>query len=235
MKVLAINGSPNRHGCTDKAMSYVIEELEKAGIEVDYVHIGAKAIQGCVACYKCQYEPIGQCYIKNDIINECIEKMKEADGLLIGCPVYFSGINGQMKSFMDRFIYANPYISNKVGAAVVSLRRTGGSDTFHQLNNYLQLRNMIIPNNRYMNIIHGMRPQDLEEDYEGVQIMKTLGINMAWLMKCVELGKKEYGVPKLDTRVRTHFVREYSVLPEKQYYLGEKEELAAQEGAKAEE
>lgn len=221
MKVLAFNGSPNKAGCTDRAMRYVIEELEKEGIEVEYIHIGAKAVQGCVACYRCQKNPTGHCAIGNDFINEYIDKMKDADGLLIGAPVYFSGINGTMKAFLDRFIYPNPYLQNKVAAAVVSLRRTGGSDTFHQLNNYLQLRNMIIPSNRYFNVIHGMEASEVEQDLEGVQIMKTLGKNMAWLMKCVELGKKEYGVPKLDTRIRTNFIKDSHVLPEEQKYFGE--------------
>lgn len=206
MKVLAINGSPNKEGCTYTAIRIMADELEKQGIEVEIVHVGNKVIRGCTACNACSRMEESKC-IFDDIVNECIEKTKEVDGIIIGSPVHYSGIAGSMKSFLDRFFYAGAHLQYKVGAAVASLRRSGGVDTFHQLNNYLNLANVVITPSHYWNVIHGSNAQEVMKDEEGVQIMKTLGQKMAWLMKSIDNSKDEIPLPQIDERVWTNFIR----------------------------
>ncbi len=204
MKVLAINGSPHEKGCTFTAISLLAEELKRQKIETEIVSIGTKPLQGCIACGKCREN--GLC-IFDDIVNVCIKKMKEADGIIIGSPVYYSGISGQMKSFLDRFFYAGPDLRFKVGVAVTSLRRSGGVDTFHQLNNFFNLAQVITVPSFYWNVIHGSTPDETLQDLEGVQIMRTLGKNMAWLLKAVSQAKETLPLPEQDTRVFTNFIR----------------------------
>ena len=204
MKVLAINGSPHEKGCTFTAISLLAEELKRQKIETEIVSIGTKPLQGCIACGKCREN--GLC-IFDDIVNVCIKKMKEADGIIIGSPVYYSGISGQMKSFLDRFFYADPDLRFKVGVAVTSLRRSGGVDTFHQLNNFFNLAQVITVPSFYWNVIHGSTPDETLQDLEGVQIMRTLGKNMAWLLKAVSQAKETLPLPEQDTRVFTNFIR----------------------------
>ena len=204
MKVLAINGSPHEKGCTFTAISLLAEELKRQKIETEIVSIGTKPLQGFIACVKCREN--GLC-IFDDIVNVCIKKMKEADGIIIGSPVYYSGISGQMKSFLDRFFYAGPDLRFKVGVAVTSLRRSGGVDTFHQLNNFFNLAQVITVPSFYWNVIHGSTPDETLQDLEGVQIMRTLGKNMAWLLKAVSQAKETLPLPEQDTRVFTNFIR----------------------------
>lgn len=204
MKVLAINGSPHEKGCTFTAISLLAEELKRQKIETEIVSIGTKPLQGCIACGKCREN--GLC-IFDDIVNVCIKKMKEADGIIIGSPVYYSGISGQMKSFLDRFFYVGPDLRFKVGVAVTSLRRSGGVDTFHQLNNFFNLAQVITVPSFYWNVIHGSTPDETLQDLEGVQIMRTLGKNMAWLLKAVSQAKETLPLPEQDTRVFTNFIR----------------------------
>lgn len=204
MKVLAINGSPHEKGCTFTAISLLAEELKRQKIETEIVSIGTKPLQGCIACGKCRENAL---CIFDDIVNVCIKKMKEADGIIIGSPVYYSGISGQMKSFLDRFFYAGPDLRFKVGVAVTSLRRSGGVDTFHQLNNFFNLAQVITVPSFYWNVIHGSTPDETLQDLEGVQIMRTLGKNMAWLLKAVSQAKETLPLPEQDTRVFTNFIR----------------------------
>lgn len=206
MKVLAINGSPHKNRCTYTAIKIMAEELEKKGIEVEIIHIGDKPIRGCTGCGACSKIEDKKC-IFDDVVNQCIEKSKSADGIIIGSPVHFSGIAGSMKSFLDRFFCAGSHLQYKVGAAVASLRRSGGVDTFHQLNNYFNLANIIITPSQYWNVVHGIKPEEVMQDMEGVQILQNLGRNMAWLMEVIDKGKKTIDLPETEKRIKTNFIR----------------------------
>ena len=204
MKVIAINGSPDPRGCTYTAINLIADELKKEGIDTEILQIGTAPVQGCIACGKCGEN--GRC-IFDDLVNVCLDKLKEADGIIIGTPVYYSGISGQLKSFLDRLFYAGPDLRFKVGTAVASLRRSGGVDVFHQLNNYYNLAQVITVPSFYWNVIHGKSPEETMQDLEGVQIMKGLGRNMAWLMKAVANEKKATPLPKEEPRIYTNFIR----------------------------
>ncbi|XOQ48845.1 MAG: 2-amino-4-deoxychorismate dehydrogenase [Eubacteriales bacterium] len=204
MKVLAINGSPHEKGCTYTAIRLVADELEKQGIETELVQVGKLPVRGCIGCRTCKDNK--RC-VFDDIVNECIDKSKDADGILLGSPVYYSGIAGSMKCFLDRFFYAGPYLHYKVGAAVVSARRAGTVETFQQLNNYFNLRNIVIVPSHYWNEVHGSNAEDVMKDEEGVQIMRTLGRNMAWLLKTMEYGKNAVPLPEQEEVIHTNFIR----------------------------
>lgn len=204
MKVLAINGSPHEKGCTYTAIRLVADELEKQGIETKLVQVGKLPVRGCIGCRTCKDNK--RC-VFDDIVNECIDKSKDADGILLGSPVYYSGIAGSMKCFLDRFFYAGPYLHYKVGAAVVSARRAGTVETFQQLNNYFNLRNIVIVPSHYWNEVHGSNAEDVMKDEEGVQIMRTLGRNMAWLLKTMEYGKNAVPLPEQEEVIHTNFIR----------------------------
>ena len=188
-----------------------MKQLEDAGIETEMVHVGKEQIRGCVACMGCLKKQDECCVLKDDPVNEWIQKMKEADGILIGSPVYFAGVAGTMKAFLDRAFFVTGVngvmLRHKVGAAVVAVRRSGGLPTFHGLNHYIQYQEMLIPSTNYWNVAHGMMPGELEKDEEGVQIMEVLGKNMAWLMRLVEHGKEAIPAPEPCRKVLTNFVR----------------------------
>lgn len=209
MKVVAFNGSPKKEGNTYHAIKMVTDELEKEGIEIEIIHVGNKTIRGCLACNTCARNKNEKCIVDNDEVNEWIQKMKEADGIILGSPVHYSSIGGTMKSFLDRAFYvANTGIlRHKVGAAVVAVRRSGGVTTFNQLNNYINYAEMLMPNSNYWNVIHGTSPGEAIGDEEGRQIMKVLGKNMAWLMKLVENGKGKVKEPERENKVFTNFIR----------------------------
>jgi multimeric flavodoxin WrbA len=185
MKVVAFNGSPKSQGNTYWALKMVTEELEKEGIETEIIHVGSQTIKGCQACNACAKNRSEQCIIENDPVNQWIEKMLAADGILLGSPVHFSGIAGTMKSFLDRAFYitGNGLLRHKVGAAVVAVRRSGGVTTFDQLNHYLHYAQMLVPTSNYWSVIHGRAPGEVGQDEEGKQTMRLLGRNMAWLLK----------------------------------------------------
>lgn len=204
MKVLAINGSPHEQGCTYTAIRLVADELEKQGIETEIVQVGKLPVRSCIGCRACKESK--RC-VFDDIVNECIDKSKDADGILLGSPVYYSGIAGSMKCFLDRFFYAGSYLHYKVGAAVVSARRAGTVETFQQLNNYFNLRNIVIAPSHYWNEVHGSNAEDVMKDEEGVQIMRTLGRNMAWLLKTMEYGKNAVPLPEQEEVIHTNFIR----------------------------
>ncbi|MDF2879004.1 MAG: reductase, partial [Clostridia bacterium] len=169
-----------------------------------------KVIRGCIACGQCVKNKDEKCSI-GDEVNGWLQKMKEADGIILGSPVHYSAIAGTMKSFLDRAFYVagvnNSMLRHKVGAAVVAVRRSGGVPTFEQLNNYINYSEMLMPTSNYWNVIHGTRPGDALQDEEGVQIMRVLGKNMAWLMKLAEAGKGKVEEPEKERKVFTNFIR----------------------------
>jgi len=205
MNVIAFNGSPHQDGVVAKGISIMKKELEKEGISVELIHVGGMSIHGCMDCRKCR--EIGHCVIEGDIVNECFEKIKKADGVILGSPVYYGSIAGTFKSFLDRLFFPGPDMSYKVGATVVSLRRSGGITTFHQLNNYLNLSQIIITPGLYWEVIHGNSQEELAQDEEGLQLMEVQGRNMAWLIKALSAGKKEIPPPAPVKRKRTNFIR----------------------------
>ena len=211
MKVVAINGSPHKEGNTFHALNMVGTELIAAGIEFEIIHIGHKEIHGCMACNNCSKNRDEKCSIKKDDLNDWIQKLKNADGILIGSPVYYAGIPGTMKCFLDRVFYVAGSNGNlfrhKVGAAVVAVRRSGGTATFDSLNHYLLYSEMILATSSYWNVIHGTGPGEVENDAEGVQIMQTLGRNMAWILKMKEATKETLDEPKKVRKVMTNFIR----------------------------
>jgi len=205
MKVILINGSPNARGCTYTALSEVAKTLNIEGIETEMIHVGQKDIRGCIGCRKCKRS--GQC-VFNDIVNETAIKFKECDGIVIGSPVYFASANGTLISFIDRLFYSsNCDKSMKVGAAVVSARRGGNSATFDELNKYFTISSMPVAASQYWNCVHGYTPEDVRKDEEGMQIMRTLGRNMAFLIKSIQLGKEKYGLPEKEKFTPTNFIR----------------------------
>jgi len=211
MKVIAINGSPRATGNTFHALRMAGEQIEARGIDFEIIHIGNKAVRGCLACGKCRENQNEKCVITSDPLNEWVQKMKQADGIILGSPVYYSGIPGTMKSFLDRVFYVSGSNGNlfrhKVGAAVVALRRSGGSSTLDSLMHYLSYSEMILATSNYWNIIHGRTPGEVEQDAEGVQIIKLLGDNMAWLLTLREQTKDSIPAPDPVQKVMTSFIR----------------------------
>ena len=205
MKVLLINGSPNRNGCTYTALSEVASILENEGIETEIIQVGNKDIRGCIGCRRCK--TTGKC-VFDDIVNEIAPRFQECDGLVIGSPVYYASANGTLISFLDRLFYSTPGDKTmKVGAAVVSARRGGCSATFDELNKYFTISGMPVASSQYWNSVHGNTPDEVRQDKEGLQVMRALGRNMAFLIKSIALGKEKYGLPETEERVSTNFIR----------------------------
>ena len=205
MKILLINGSPKKEGNTFIALSEVQKTLETEGIETEMIHVGHKDIHGCIACLKCR--ETGKCVFK-DIVNEVAEKFKEADGIVVGSPVYYASPNGTLLSFLDRLFYSTPFDkSMKVGAAVAVARRSGTTATFDVLNKYFTISNMPIVPSQYWNNVYGRMPGEATQDAEGLQTMRQLARNMAFLVKSIQLGKEKYGLPKKEEWNPTHFIR----------------------------
>lgn len=211
MKVVAINGSPHKEGNTYHALMEIGKQLQESNIELEILHIGNKAVRGCLACGGCAKNKNEKCVITTDPLNEWIQKMKDADGIILASPVYYAGIPGTMKSFLDRAFYVSSSNGNlfrqKVGAAVVVLRRTGGSYTFDGLNHYLNYSEMILATSNYWNIAHGAAPGEVLQDAEGMQIIQVLGRNMAWLLKMRELTKDMLPSPAPVAKAMTNFIR----------------------------
>ncbi|MBS1368328.1 MAG: flavodoxin family protein [Lentisphaeria bacterium] len=205
MKVLLVNGSPHVHGCTRTALSEVAGELEKNGIETEIFHIGNRAIRGCIACGKCAES--GKCIFTDDSVNTAIDKFRAADGIVVGSPVYYAAPNGALCAFLDRvFFMKSGFYAYKPAAAVVSCRRGGATAAFDRLNKYFTISNMPIVSSQYWNMVHGNTPDEVKQDLEGLQIMRTLGKNMAWLLKCI--GKAQIPPPEREPQVWTNFIRE---------------------------
>lgn len=204
MKIIAFNGSPHSGGVVAGGISVMKKELEKEDISVEVIHVGNKAVRGCLDCGRC--ETLGHCAVEGDMVIECAEKLKSADGIILGSPVYYGGIAGTFKSFLDRLFFPGPDMRYKVGATVASVRRTGGLAVFHQLNNYLNLAEVIITPGVYWDVIHGNTQEELSEDAEGLHIMEVQGRNMAWLLKALAAGKKETAPPPPLQRKWTNFI-----------------------------
>ncbi|MBP9598841.1 MAG: flavodoxin family protein [Desulfobacter sp.] len=211
MKVVGFNGSPNKKGNTACSLNMVFEELENAGIETEMIHVGKKKIQGCTACLDCVKKRNQACSLDDDPVNEWIQKIKAADGILLGSPVHFSGVAGTMKSFLDRAFFVasvnGGLFRNKVGAAVAAVRRSGGISTVDSLNHYINYSEMVMPSSNYWNVAHGLAPGQVMQDGEGKQIMAVLGKNMAWLMKIMEHGKEQFPPPEPVAKIMTNFIR----------------------------
>lgn len=206
MKVILVNGSPHYKGCTYTALEEVEKALNAEGIETEIFWIGIRPLPGCVDCGNCK--ETGRCAFE-DSVNIFVDKAKEADGFIFGSPVHFASATGAITSFMDRaFIVGSSILANKPAAAVVSCRRGGATATFDQLNKYFAIRCMPIVSSQYWNQVHGNTPEQVREDLEGMQTMRTLGRNMAWILKCIEAGRKVgIDVPKREPVVKTNFIR----------------------------
>lgn len=207
MKVLLINGSPNPEGCTYTALNEIARELEKAGIGHEFAQIGKKPVQGCMACYKCKQNADGHCVFNHDVVNGVIDQINAADAVVIGSPVYYAGLSGQLKSMLDRAFFAGQNFANKLGAAIVNCRRGGASAAFDQINHYFTISKMHVVSSQYWNQVHGFTPDDVRKDLEGLQTMRTLAVNMAWLLKCMEAGDNA-GIPRpvYEPAIMTNFI-----------------------------
>ena len=206
MKVLLINGSPKKEGCTYTALSVVAKALNEEGIETEIFHVGNKPIAGCMGCGFCR--KTGKCKF-DDTVNECASKAKEADGIIVGSPVHYASASGMITSFMDRlFFSSSAALQYKPAAVVASARRAGTTATLDQLSKHFTISNMPLVSSCYWNMVHGNTPEDVMQDLEGLQIMRTLGRNRAWLLKSIEAGKKAgVQMPIKEDKIKTSFIR----------------------------
>ena len=209
MKVLLLNGSPHEKGCTYTALREVAVTLEQNRIETEIIQLDRHTTAGCVGCRVCQREERKNECSQQDMVNEIGARLDEFDAIVLGSPVYYAGPNGQFLAFLDRLFYSHGRkMAGKLGAAVVSCRRGGSTAAFDRLNKYFTISNMPVVSSQYWNQVHGNTPEEIMQDKEGLQVMRTLGTNMAWLLKCIEAGKKA-GVPEpsYEERVATNFIR----------------------------
>jgi multimeric flavodoxin WrbA len=210
MKVLLVNGSPHREGCTFTALSEVAKTLGEEGVETQIFQIGTKPVSGCLACQKCL--ELGKCVI-NDRVNECLEIADRYDGFVFGTPVYYASANGAMSAFMDRLFISNLCSGKecfylKPAAAVISARRAGTTATFDQINKYFTISQMLVVSSQYWNMVHGNTPEEVRQDIEGLQTMRTLARNMAFMLKCKEAGLKVgVSLPRREEVIETNFIR----------------------------
>lgn len=206
MKVILVNGSPHEKGCTHRALLEIENTLKAGGVDTEILWLGTAPISGCRGCLACA--KLGRCVL-DDIVNEFAAKLIEADGLVFGSPVHYAAASGAITSFMDRLFYAyGKKMAGKPACAVFSCRRGGASASFDQLNKYFTISSMPIVAGQYWNMVHGSTPSDVEQDGEGLQVMRSLGRNMAWLLSCIEAGK-EKGIhfPEKEAPIRTNFIR----------------------------
>ena len=211
MKVILVNGSPNKNGCTYTALCEVEKTLNEADIETEIFWIGTKPIIGCTACMKCREK--GKCTFDKDVVNEFTEKAYEADGFIFGSPVYYAGATGAITSFLDRAFFSNSQghgleaFKHKPASVICSARRGGTTATYDQLNKYLGISQMPIISSFYWNMVHGNTPEEVKQDLEGLATMRQLGRNMAFFLKCIEAGKKEGLVPEEEPKIAFNFIR----------------------------
>lgn len=204
MRVLLINGSPNKKGCTYTALSQVAQELEQNDVEAEIFHIGMKPVAGCIGCGKCKNT--GRCFM-DDTVNQALEKAESADGFVFGTPVYFASPNGSMISFLDRMFYAGNF-AHKPAAVIASARRAGTTASLDVLLKYPCYMEMPVVSAHYWNMVHGNTPEDVMQDLEGLHTMRTIGRNMAWLLKCIEAGRQQDILPvKMESKPWTNFIR----------------------------
>ena len=206
MKVLLLNGSPHEKGCTYTALHEIAETLKKDGVDAEILWLGTDAVKSCAACGACR--KLRKCAYE-DIVNTVIAKLASCDGLVIGSPVHYAAASGQVTAVMDRVFYAaSALLRHKPGAAIVSARRGGTTAAFDQLNKYFTIAQMPIVSSRYWNMVHGNTPEEVMQDEEGIAIMRTLGHNMAWLIKSIQAGKDAgLALPERETGVFTNFIR----------------------------
>ena len=209
MKVMMVNGSPHAKGNTFLALDEMGRVFEQDGIAVEMVHIGNKAIRGCIACGSCAAKK--KC-VFDDLVNETADIFAQSDGIVIGSPVYYASANGTLISYLDRLFFSTQMgqcfdKTMKVGASVVIARRGGLSATFDELNKYFTMNNMPVASSQYWNSAHGREPGEVLKDGEGMQTMRTLARNMVFLMKSIALGKEKYGLPEKEAWIPTHFIR----------------------------
>ncbi|MDR0902847.1 MAG: flavodoxin family protein [Opitutaceae bacterium] len=206
MNVLLINGSPNARGCTYTALSEAGKALNARGVKTEWFQLGKKPVRGCVACGKCR--KLGRCVFDDDGANACIDMLARADGVVVGSPVYYASANGALCALLDRvFRAAGRTFAGKPAAAVVSCRRGGASAAFDRLNKYFTISEMPVVASQYWNAVHGNIPEEVRQDAEGLQIMRTLGGNMAWLLASLAAGKTTVALPEKEPRVMTNFAR----------------------------
>lgn len=206
MKVILINGSPHQNGCTNRALTEIANTLQAQGIDAEIHWLGSDAIAGCRGCGACA--KLGKCIVE-DRVNELAPLIREADGVVFGSPVHYAAASGSITAFMDRLFYtSSKALAGKPACAVFSCRRGGASAAFDQLNKYFTISSMPIVSGQYWNMVHGSKPEDVEQDLEGLQVMRSLGRNMAWLLSCIEAGK-EKGIcfPEKEPPIRTNFIR----------------------------
>jgi multimeric flavodoxin WrbA len=203
-KVLLLNGSPHAQGCTATALEEMIGVFRQEGIETELIQVGSKSIRGCIACGKCHQT--GKC-VFDDLVNETASKLLAADGLVVGSPVYYGSPNGSILSFMDRLFYSTGEIpmNDKVGAAVVSCRRGGNTASFDVLNKYFSIRGMPIATSTYWNQVHGFTAEDVKKDLEGLQTMRNLARNMAFMIRAIADAKEKYALPQMEHDSFTSF------------------------------
>jgi len=205
MKVLLINGSPKKNGNTAYALNQMAEVFAAQRVETEILHIGSQAIRGCIACGTCSKK--GQC-VFDDAVNEAAPKFREADGIVVGSPVYYASANATLVAFLDRLFYSTSFDKRmKVGASVVVARRGGCSATFDELNKYFTISGMPVASSTYWNSVHGRTPGEAEQDAEGIVTVRNLAKNMAFLMKSIALGKETFGLPEYEPRQMTNFIR----------------------------
>lgn len=206
MKVILVNGSPKEKGCTNRALEEVASALNQNGIDTEIFHIGTEPLAGCTGCGACANT--GKC-IYDDAVNRFAEKAETADGFIFGSPVHYAAASGALTSFLDRAFYsAGGKMRGKLGASVLSCRRGGASASFDQLNKYFTINSMPVVSSQYWNQIHGNTPAEVEQDLEGLQTMRTLGKNMAWLLKCIELGRQAgITIPEQEVKIKTNYIR----------------------------
>lgn len=203
MKVLLINGSPRSKGNTSIALTEAAKALQANGIETEIISIGTKAVQGCIACNRCA--ELGRCVFKDELYNKVREKLETADGIIIGSPVYYAGPNGSLCALLDRLFYsASSLLQYKPAASVAVCRRGGASATFDRLNKYFTISNMPVVSSQYWNSVHGRLPGEASQDAEGLQTMRTLGNNMAWMLKSLKNGGQQ--VPEKEKGIMTSFI-----------------------------
>ena len=206
MRVVGINGSPRKDGNTFLALEEMSNQLKKEGIQVEIVHVGADSIRGCIGCGYCTTSEENLCVFKDDIVNETIQKLREADGIIFGSPTYYAGIAGTMKSFLDRVFFTNSAaqkFKHKIGTSVGIARRAGAVDVVHQLNNYFLLAEMVVPQSQYWNIAFGLKKGEVLEDLEGMQTLRKNASAMAWLLKMKESTEGSVKLPLREDRVAT--------------------------------
>ena len=204
-KILLLNGSPKAHGCTAAALSEMMNVFAEEGVETELIQVGNQNIRGCVACGFCSKN--GRCVV-NDLVNEVAPKFEAADGIVVGSPVYYAGPNATVQALMDRLFYSTRFDKTmKVGASVAVCRRGGASATFDRLNKYFTIAGMPVASSQYWNSVHGGAPGEAAQDEEGLQTMRMLARNMAFLIKSIALGREKYGLPQKEEHAWTNFIR----------------------------